>query len=215
MPATLSLDVIEIANPCPADWEAMHGDSRVRFCDHCQLNVYNLSAMTRPQAERLLKEKEGHLCVRLYKRLDGTVITQDCGWSVKRAAKRMSRLAALACAAVIGGICWPMGFAGSRAVANDKPMNDNRIADKVIRALATPVNEGKEMKGDVAVAGTPMPVAQPPVCEPVQGGVPPRQMMGEAVMLTGKPAPATQPATQPTTQPADRPAKMGLVELRK
>jgi hypothetical protein len=78
-----SLEQIEIASPCSADWNEMTGSDQVRFCGSCQLNVYNLSAMTRQQAETLFQEKEGRLCVRLYKRQDGTVITQDCPVGLK------------------------------------------------------------------------------------------------------------------------------------
>src|SRR6516162_8887116 len=37
---------LRVASPCPADWNAMQGDDRVRFCGQCEKNVYNLSAMT-------------------------------------------------------------------------------------------------------------------------------------------------------------------------
>src|SRR5690348_11198318 len=45
------LDRIQIASPCEASWDAMNGDDRVRFCGLCEKNVYNLSAMTRDEAE--------------------------------------------------------------------------------------------------------------------------------------------------------------------
>ena len=51
----------------------MKGDQRVRFCDQCKLNVYNLSEMSRPAAERLVLQTEGRLCVRYYQRADGTM----------------------------------------------------------------------------------------------------------------------------------------------
>jgi hypothetical protein len=56
----------------------MQGDDKVRFCDQCRLNVYNLSAMSRRQAQDLVRQREGRLCVRFYQRADGTVLTQDC-----------------------------------------------------------------------------------------------------------------------------------------
>ncbi len=46
----------------------MSGDERTRFCTDCSKHVYNLSAMTTAEAEELILEKEGHLCVRYYKR---------------------------------------------------------------------------------------------------------------------------------------------------
>ena len=84
------LDNIRIASPCSADWNAMHGDERKRFCGDCKLNVYNLSGMTRYDAENLLRLSEGRLCVRYFKRPDGTILTMDCpvGWAkVKQRGK--------------------------------------------------------------------------------------------------------------------------------
>jgi hypothetical protein len=77
------LNNIRVASPCPADWNAMYGDNRKRFCGECKLNVYNLSGMSRDDAENLIQNAEGRLCVRFYTRADGTVITQDCpvGWA--------------------------------------------------------------------------------------------------------------------------------------
>jgi hypothetical protein len=56
----------------------MDGDDRVRFCDECELNVYNLVSMTEAEALELIAESEGRPCVRMYQREDGTVITRDC-----------------------------------------------------------------------------------------------------------------------------------------
>lgn len=56
----------------------MYGDDRVRFCSQCNLNVYNLSSMSRDEAEVLLLRTEGRSCVRYFARKDGTVLTKDC-----------------------------------------------------------------------------------------------------------------------------------------
>lgn len=98
------LDAIQIAQPCRADWGAMSGDEQTRHCKACAKNVYNLSALTRAEAARLIEEKEGHLCVRLYRREDGTVITSDCSVgisSVRRAPRLVQNLFAGAMAAVL------------------------------------------------------------------------------------------------------------------
>src|SRR5437867_3160947 len=73
-----SLDNIRVAKPCPASWNDMEGDDRVRFCAHCRLNVYNLSGMSRRDAGDLIQLVEGRLCVRFFRRKDGTVLTDDC-----------------------------------------------------------------------------------------------------------------------------------------
>lgn len=72
------LDEVRIATPCPISWSSMTGDSRVRFCSACRLNVYNVSKMTRQEAVDLIGAAEGRLCLRLYRRRDGTVMTSDC-----------------------------------------------------------------------------------------------------------------------------------------
>lgn len=73
-----SLEQIKIASPCPASWEKMPGDDKVRFCQICSNNVYNLSAMARDEAQTLVMDYQGKLCGLLYLRKDGSVMTADC-----------------------------------------------------------------------------------------------------------------------------------------
>jgi hypothetical protein len=86
------LDDIQVASPCRVPWNDMKGDRRVRSCAECKLKVYDLSAMSRKDAIELVQRTEGRLCVRFYRRADGTVMTEDCPWPV-RAAKRTYALA--------------------------------------------------------------------------------------------------------------------------
>jgi hypothetical protein len=72
------LDNVRIANPCTVPWNTMIGGERTRFCGECRRKVYNLSAMPRQEAEDFLGRMEGRVCVRLFRRHDGTVMTQDC-----------------------------------------------------------------------------------------------------------------------------------------
>jgi hypothetical protein len=78
------LDNIAIATPCSASWDGMKGDDRVRDCSQCRLSVYNLSAMSKHEAETLIRERAGNVCVRLYRRFDGTVITDDCPLALRK-----------------------------------------------------------------------------------------------------------------------------------
>lgn len=91
------LSNLKVASPCPADWDAMYGDERKRFCGECKLNVYNLSGMTRDEAEQLVTNHEGRLCVRFYRRADGSVITADCpvGWAKVKQRTRAAVTAAV------------------------------------------------------------------------------------------------------------------------
>ncbi len=73
------LDRVSIAAPCQADWENMVGDERERFCQQCTLNVYNISSMSKTEAEEFLALRtQGRLCVQFYRRADGTIITDNC-----------------------------------------------------------------------------------------------------------------------------------------
>jgi len=106
----IPLESIHIASPCQADWDAMTGDSRARFCDTCQKSVYNLSDMTRAQAQALVIEKEGKMCVQFYQRADGTMLIDDCPVPLRPArncalsAWRCVTAAAVAVAALCSGL---------------------------------------------------------------------------------------------------------------
>jgi hypothetical protein len=101
------LDRIQVASPCSEGWEDMSGNERRRFCGKCQKHVYNLSAMTSDEAEALVFETEGRICVRFYRRADGTVLTQDC--PVGRQRKRRRWLAAVSLAAAGAGAAAAIG----------------------------------------------------------------------------------------------------------
>ena len=96
------LDNIRIASPCNADWDQMFGNDRARFCGQCKLNVYNLSAMTREEAELLIGRTEGRLCVRYFRRADGSVMTKDCPVGLRAIRRRMSYVARAVGSAVLG-----------------------------------------------------------------------------------------------------------------
>jgi hypothetical protein len=85
------LDRIRIASPCSADWDLMNGDDQVRFCSHCEKHVYNLSAMSRKDAETLLRETGASVCTRFYRRPDGTILTEDCPVGLRAKAGHVRR----------------------------------------------------------------------------------------------------------------------------
>ncbi|HWF44775.1 MAG TPA: hypothetical protein VG537_09050 [Candidatus Kapabacteria bacterium] len=76
--AYFTIDEVQIASPCSAEWSSMAGSDTARFCGECKKHVYNLSLLTRAEANELIREKEGRLCVSIYRRIDGTVLTADC-----------------------------------------------------------------------------------------------------------------------------------------
>src|SRR5215210_7696942 len=98
---TSPLDQVTVAAPCSANWDEMIGDERARFCGQCQLNVYNLSGMTRREAEALIAGAEGRLCIRFYRRADGTILTNNCPVGLRALKRRLSRLATATLAALL------------------------------------------------------------------------------------------------------------------
>lgn len=95
------LDNIRIASPCTADWNQMTGDDRARACGTCNKTVYNLSEMTRDEAEALITAREGQLCARYYQRSDGTILLADCTIGARR--RRRRRWIAAGAAALLAG----------------------------------------------------------------------------------------------------------------
>lgn len=103
MSERVNLDEVSIAAPCPVSWAEMDGDERKRFCSLCSLHVYNISQMKRKEAEDLLSENTDGVCLRLFRRADGTLITKDCpvGRRLADAVKRRVRAAAVALVAML------------------------------------------------------------------------------------------------------------------
>ena len=148
------LDQVQVAAPCPASWDDMVGDEHVRFCGKCEKNVYNLSSLPRDEAEALLVAREGSVCVRLFRRQDGTVLTADCPVGVK---KRRRRRAAVA--AVGGGLIAVAAALGTnrQATMGECPRVRDAGAPQVMqgavapmRTPVTPVEPGAWTAGSAA-----------------------------------------------------------------
>jgi len=148
------LDNIRIAAPCPVSWSGMTGDERKRFCNQCNKHVYNLSEKSRREAEALITESEGKICVRLYKRKDGTVITDNCPVGLRALRNAYRRTAVL-----IGtGLAALLSFLPPFAKANPE--------GKGFSAFASP----EHMMGDIAPSFRTMGVPAfvvPPVDDPL------------------------------------------------
>src|SRR5947208_3063925 len=93
---------VSVAAPCPADWDTMIGGDRVRFCSQCQLNVYNLSTMSKFEAESLIARTEGRLRVRFYRRKDGSILTDNCPIGLRALKRRALRIKTAVAASVLG-----------------------------------------------------------------------------------------------------------------
>lgn len=158
----INLQQLRIASPCTASWDQMAGDGRSRFCGQCKLNVYNITAMTQGEAERLIAEKEGRVCVRMYQRADGTILTRDCPVglaAMRRRAVWMLGKVAAALVLLVSGFAWACGFAN--------PYHERTSLDStqpfaaLSRWLREPPQQvGQWFAGDIA---PPPPPTMPPV----------------------------------------------------
>jgi hypothetical protein len=71
------LQSVQIETPCREDWRKMRGDRVRRYCDCCQLHVHDLTAMMAAEAEELLRNSDGRVCIRLARDKRGRPITLD------------------------------------------------------------------------------------------------------------------------------------------
>ncbi len=79
------LKQIEVKNPCSENWNEMTGNEQVRFCSHCSFEVNNLSAMTRKQALKIVRESSGRICVRYIQNpVDKTPVFADKLYQITR-----------------------------------------------------------------------------------------------------------------------------------
>ena len=185
--ARINLDVISIKDPCTEDWGKMQGDDRVRFCGLCSMNVYNLSEMSRKEAEDLIANREGRLCVRYYMRQDGTVISKDCS-RIRKMIRRSKAMVAGVCSMIVTTTLGIFGISAAQSQASG-----SNLSNAVPQQPAEP-----RIMGKVAIQGD---VILPPA---VMGGMPGPDF-----------PPATQPSTQPTTKPTTQPTtKPVCVEVK-
>jgi hypothetical protein len=97
------LDNVRIASPCHALWSEMEGDDKMRYCKLCKLNVYDVSNMTKPEAEKLIRDTNATACLRLHYRSDGRIITRDCPVGFAAVKRRIRYAVAIASAIALAG----------------------------------------------------------------------------------------------------------------
>lgn len=86
--------------PCTAEWDSMTGNEQVRFCTHCDKSVHNLSAMTRKEALRLVRDSAGGLCVRFHSDPRGRTLHEPAT-KLHLITRRASKMAAGAFGAAV------------------------------------------------------------------------------------------------------------------
>lgn len=99
------LDNFILSYSCPVAWSNMVGDERERLCKQCDKKVYNISDMTKAEANALLVSKqEESTCYNYYLRPDGTIKTDNCPRMLRPARDKLKWIAH-ACSFLLAGLC--------------------------------------------------------------------------------------------------------------
>jgi hypothetical protein len=120
------LNDLKIASPCPMLWANMEitVDQAVRFCGDCRKNVYNVADMSADDASMILQRAAAagsSSCVQLYRRADGTVITDDCPVGLRRIRDFWRRMKSLVAALALVLAALPT-FAQSKGSKSVSPL---------------------------------------------------------------------------------------------
>lgn len=161
---------VKVAAPCSADWDGMVGNERVRFCGQCSRNVFNLSSMSKAEAENLIEHTEGRLCIRFYRREDGTVLTDNCPVGLRAIRRRVRRVASAFASAIFTFLAGVGLYAGVAEV--------NR---------ATSSRVGGTTMGTMVAEPPSRPVAIPPSEPVVQGAMVLGKMRIEPTQIKRRP----------------------------
>src|SRR5437867_4751735 len=116
------LDRVEIASPCTANWDEMTGTDQIRFCSECRKYVYNLSEMTRREAEALLASRGNQMCARMIRDLDGATLNVDSLPPVRLLGWKPGPIASAVVSAIISMT------PGAAVLANGQPSSHSRQA---------------------------------------------------------------------------------------
>lgn len=158
------LDQVRIATPCAAKWDEMVGDDRKRFCLSCEKNVFNLSALSREEAEQfLLEHASGDVCVRFYQRADGTIMTSDCAVGVKRKRRKKTALAVVGAGALALGAFTSLAQRPRVAMGGMSPMPIAERPTDPGGQWAAGGLEPSEPPAPVTTVRTPLPPPKAPV----------------------------------------------------
>ncbi len=151
-----------IQSPCSADWNAMVGDDRKRFCSLCDKHVHNLSAMTETEARGVVANQK--VCVRYS--------LNPATQTIRHRPARQFMVRAAATAALTAGLALPAAAAISREPG------EVGLLTQVWEALTDWSDDSDEMM----MGGLEM--VEEPVVEPVTTEEPPdlEPLMGDIMM---------------------------------
>lgn len=182
-----SLDAVRLAFECPMRWEKLArvasgqhpngADDTKRFCHACDKHVYNLSAMTRSEAEALVREDAPPICVRIEVDAAG------------RSIHRPSRSTVLAGAVLAAGLAGCVPSADSDSSGSGVAVGQEAVAaPPSIAELGYP--DAVEVAGQARVTDAPPSSAG---TIPELGTTPPAAVVDEPRVLMGEPPAVVTP----------------------
>ena len=132
----------------------MSGDDKCRFCSLCDKNVYNLSSMNETEINTLLKTEQ-NVCTRVFKRPDGTILTEDCPIGLKQVRAHLTQKKFLAAGLCLLTILFStFSEAGGRSKIMGKmvarPLIEEEIQGEVIETVGPEENWDYENKKEEA-----------------------------------------------------------------
>lgn len=156
-----SLNIIDVKSPCEESWAEMQfvGPAK-RNCELCDQHVYDLSEMTQAEAEALVFESTGRVCVRFSRRMDGTVVTSDCSPVRFRHLRRAGQSGLQLAGKLIGAVVAVLAMLGFARFVGFRPFGVTQ------GDIAPPLN-----------AQAPVAPVETPVLEPFEV----EELMGELV----------------------------------
>ncbi len=140
------LDGLAIAAPCTVSWDSMSGDDRVRHCSGCSKNVYNISDMTRNEANEFLRINGSTPCMTFYRRKDGTILTDNCPVGLRKLRDRYMRIKQIVAGFIAFVLSAPQTF------AQEAPVNPATKGSAPSRGQPVPFTHKIAVPGMIMIA---------------------------------------------------------------
>lgn len=126
------LDNLILSYSCPINWDSMDGNERERFCKQCSKTVFNISDLSKKEANAYLdKRANASHCVKFYLRSDGTITTDECP-KILRPVRNTARFLARTVAGLISVLfCFASSLIPLQAKNDDE--SENKSATSIFK----------------------------------------------------------------------------------
>lgn len=112
----------------------MVGDERVRHCARCRLNVYDVKELREVEVRALFMKNEGRVCGRIFRRPDGTVLTEDCPTGLDAVRRKALVAVAMTVAILVAVVSYRFKSGPAHSASSDESWFDRTLRARVIDA---------------------------------------------------------------------------------